>query len=111
MKPAQEKRRNPREMCSDFVQVSWLDDRERRISTLGLLEDVSPEGICVSLELPVASGRNVHLHSRGIEGEAEVRYCELGDYGYLIGLEFSDGCSWDREKWRPKHLLEPSPAT
>jgi hypothetical protein len=113
VKSAIEKRRNPREMCSDFVQVTWLDDRERRISTLGLLEDVSPEGICLSLELPVSTGRGVHVHTRGIEGEAKVRYCELGDcgYGYVIGLEFSNGCSWNRDKWQPKHLFAPSVMT
>lgn len=108
MKPVKERRQNPRELCSDFAQVTWLDDHARRISILGVLEDVSREGLCVSLDLPVPAGRDVHVHTRGIEGDAKVQYCELGDYGYLVGLEFSEGCSWEREKWRPKHLLEPS---
>ena len=106
MKPAQDKRRNPREMCSDFVQVVWMDDCAHRISTLGVLEDVNPDGLCVSLELPVPKGRKVLIHTRGIKGPGRVCYCELGDYGYRIGLEFSEGCSWDREKWQPKHLLK-----
>ena len=32
-------------------------------------------------------------------------HTELGDYGYLVGLEFADGYEWDRQKWTPDHLL------
>ena len=105
MKSQPDRRKSQREMCSDFVQVAWFDQRGYRISNVGLIEDVSPEGLCLNLDLPVAVGATVHLHTKGLDGEAQVRYCELGDYGYLVGLEFLDGLSWDREKWQPKHLL------
>jgi len=107
LKTETERRKTPRHLCSDFVQISWMDDTQRPISSLGLLEDVSPEGLCLSLELPVPAGRAVHVHTKGFEGEARVRYCELGDYGYLVGLEFAGGCTWERDKWRPKHLYGP----
>jgi len=93
-------------MCSDFVQVAWLDQEGRRISYLGLIEDVSPGGLCLNLDLPVGVATTVHLHTKGLEGEARVCYCTPGDYGYLVGLEFLDGLSWAKEKWQPKHLLE-----
>ena len=105
LKHRDDRRKSARDMCSDFVQIAWLDQAGRRISCLGILEDVSPKGLGVSMELPVPQGHTVHLHTKGLEGEALVRYCVLGDYGYVVGLEFLDGCSWDREKWRPKHLL------
>jgi hypothetical protein len=92
-------------MCSDFVHLAWADQQSRRISYVGLLEDVSPDGLCVNLDVPVPVGKTIHLHTKGFQGEAEVRYCELGDYGYQVGVEFVDGCTWDRDKWRPKHLL------
>ncbi|HYM11382.1 MAG TPA: PilZ domain-containing protein [Bryobacterales bacterium] len=107
MKPEKDRRKNPRDMCSDFVQIAWQDDRQARISYVGLLEDVSPTGLCVNLELPAPVGRTVHLHTKGFEGDAEVRYCELGDYGYLVGLEFAEGQCWEREAWKPKHLVGP----
>lgn len=94
-------------MCSDFVQIAWADDRGRRVSNIGLLEDVSPEGLCINLNLPIPVGRQVHLHTKGFEGEAEVCHCELAEYGYLLGLEFADGCCWEPERWRPKHLYNP----
>lgn len=105
MKPSEERRNNGRELCADFVQITWSDQRGRPISYVGLLEDVSPGGPGLSLDLPVNVGQAVHLHTKGFEGEALVCYCELGEYGYLVGVEFQEGCSWDREKWMPKHLL------
>ena len=105
MKAQNDRRKTNRVLCADFVQIAWHDQNRSRISYVGLLEDVSPEGLCINLELPVPVGQAVFLHTKGFEGEAEVRYCNLGDYGYLVGMEFADGCSWDREKWRPKHLL------
>ena len=105
MRPKDERRRVNRELCADFVQVTWNDQQDRRISNVGLLEDVSPEGLCVNLELPVPVGQTLHLHTKGFEGEALVRYCEWSDCGYLVGVEFAEGCSWNREKWTPKHLL------
>lgn len=106
MKTQRDNRKSERQMCSDFVSVAWQDQQGRRISDVALLEDVSPQGICLSMKLPLGVGRTVHLHTRGFEGEGEVRYCNLGEYGYLVGLEFINGTEWDREKWRPKHLLE-----
>ena len=106
MKTHREKRQTDRQMCSDFISLAWADQNGRRLSDTGLLEDVSPGGVCVSMKLPVGVGYTVYLHTRGFEGEAEVRYCNLGEYGYLVGLEFINGTGWDQEKWRPKHLLE-----
>ena len=107
MKPRKERRREPRQLCSEFVQVAWLDDRENRISMVGVLEEVSPSGLAVSLDLPAPVGRTVHLNARGFSGEAEVRHCELGDYGYIVGMEFTGGGGWDLKKWRPGHLYRP----
>jgi len=105
VRPNRERRHSQREMCSDFVRISWADQRGARTSLIGILEDVSPEGMCLNLETQVPEGQVVHVHTKGFEGEAEVRYCHGMDYGYSVGLEFSDGFSWDRNKWRPKHLL------
>ena len=95
-------------MCSDFVQIAWVDDGGRRISNIGLLEDVSPSGLCISVDVPIPAGRRVYLHTKGFEGEADVRYCQPGDYGYLLGMEFAEGCCWEPERWRPKHLYNPA---
>ena len=105
MKPSGDHRRSQREMCSDLVQIAWLDQGGRRFSEVGLIEDVSHGGVCLNLDLPVPAGATVCIHTKGLHGEARVCYCEPGQDGYLVGLEFQEGLTWDREKWQPKHLL------
>jgi hypothetical protein len=92
-------------MCSDLVLVRFQDQTGRWVQETALVEDVSQTGLCISLGLPITVRREVEIEAEGFRGKAQVRYCELGEYSYLLGLEFSDGFNWDRQKWRPKHLL------
>ncbi len=105
MTPRISKRRSSRQMCSDFVQVSFADQDGRTVSDTGLLEDVSRQGLNISLNIPLPEGQDIKLQSEGFSGKARVRYCNVGDYGYLVGLEFADRHEWDPKKWAPRHLL------
>ena len=105
MTPSINKRRSPRQMCSDFVKVSFADQDGRTVSDTGLLEDVSRQGLNISLNIPLPEGHDIELQIEGFSGKARVRYCNIGDYGYLIGLEFADHHEWDPKKWAPRHLL------
>ena len=105
MKPREERRQSARHMCSEFVQVSFWDERGREISEIGVLEDVSLRGVSISLNIPIPVGTSTRIHARDFDGQVEVRYCEPGDYGYLVGVEFADGYRWDEGKWAPEHLL------
>ena len=100
-----DRRIEKRDMCSDLIEIRFEDQTGRQVIETGLVEDVSPAGLCVSLNLPVTAGCLVEFAAEGFSGRARVRYCELGDYSYLLGMEFSDGFRWDRQKWQPKHLL------
>jgi len=100
-----EKRHEKRDMCSDLVELRFQDQTGRWLSETGLVEDVSASGLCVSLSLPVMVGHLVEINAEGFRGNARIRYCELCEYSYLLGLEFSDGFEWNRQKWQPKHLL------
>ncbi len=92
-------------MCSDLVLVRFQDQTGRWVQETALVEDVSQTGVCISLGLPITLRREVEIEAEGFMGKAQVRYCELGEYSYLLGLEFSKGFQWDRQRWRPKHLL------
>jgi hypothetical protein len=72
----------------------------------GIVEDVSASGVCLSLDVPVPPGCTVQIRSGGGIRKALVRYCEAGQYSYLIGLEF-DGMGAGMRAWRPRHLLDP----
>ena len=75
------------------------------IREIGVLEDVSLGGVSISLNIPIPVGTGARIHTRDFEGQVAIRYCELGDYGYLVGVEFADGYRWDEGKWEPAHLL------
>jgi hypothetical protein len=96
-------------LCSDFAQITFVDQKGDPMSDVGLLEDVSAGGITISLSVPLPISMRVRIHTKGFEGDAIVRHTELGDYGFLVGLEFADGYEWDRQKWTPDHLLAIPP--
>jgi hypothetical protein len=105
MPTSNDKRRSPRQMCSDFVQVSFADQNGRMVSDTALLEDVSQQGLNISLNIPLPKGQDIQLEIDDFSGTARVRYCNIGEYSYLVGLEFADQYEWDAEKWAPRHLL------
>jgi len=102
-----ERRSTRRSLCSELASVRFEDQTGRPVDLSGLIEDISPGGLCLSLSAPLTPGRTVRVSSEGLDARAEVRYCELGDYSYLVGLRFADGGGWDRSRWRPKHLFTP----
>ncbi len=99
-------RKYSRALCSDFVRIAWMDEQCGPMHCVGLLEDVSRGGMGIMIELPVPVDIAVYVQTSGFTLVAAVRHCELGCYGYLVGLEFQGGYSWNKEKWRPRHLLE-----
>lgn len=92
-------------MCSDLVQITFQDRSGEWVSETGVLEDVCANGLGVSLNIPVSVGNSVRVLTKGFFGSAEVRHCDFDQYSYSLGLEFSDGYTWDRNEWEPKHLL------
>ena len=75
MTPSINKRRSPRQMCSDFVKVSFADQEGRTVSDTGLLEDVSQQGLNISLNIPLPEGQDIKVQTEGFSGKARVRYC------------------------------------
>ena len=104
--PETDRRRRRRSLCSELVEVSFTDQTGRRFSQTGLLEDVAQGGACINSSVPVAVGRPVQIRStdKSSEFTARVRYCELKEEGYLLGIQFEEGSEWDRGLWRPAHL-------
>lgn len=100
-----EKRRVARKMCSDLAEVSFQDQTGRRICDIGVIEDVGSYGISISMNLPVPVDSDVEVQIKDFRTRARVRYCNLTDYSFQVGLEFAAGYEWSREKWEPDHLL------
>lgn len=66
---------------------------------------MAEKGVRISLSLPLTPGAQVGLQAAAFEVKAYVRYCELADTGFAVGLEFSDDFRWDEKEWAPEHLL------
>jgi hypothetical protein len=56
-----ERRAERRIMCADMVDVQWKDDTGRKNTSTALLEDISPSGACVQLDMPVPLGTIVEI--------------------------------------------------
>ena len=100
-----DQRRSDRLMCSELVEIAFQDQTGRWIRETGVIEDVSSNGLGVSLNLPVAVGHAVTVSNPRFRSQATVKHCEFEEYGYLLGLEFSSGFQWNHADWEPEHLL------
>ena len=105
MSITRDRRRHVRALCSELVQISFRDQRGRRIQETAVLEDLAEKGVRISLSLPLTPGCQVGLQAGVFEANAHVRYCELADSGFAVGLEFADDFRWDEKEWAPEHLF------
>jgi hypothetical protein len=100
-----DRRSHVRALCSELVQISFRDQRGRRVQETAVLEDLAERGVRISLSLPLTPGCQVGLLAGAFEANARVRYCEMADSGFAVGLEFAGDFRWDENKWAPEHLL------
>ena len=108
--PPPAKRRYARALCSELVRISFRDQRGRRIQETAVLEDLGEQGTRFSLCLPLTPGCLVGFQAGAFEASAQVRYCELSDSGFAVGIEFAGDFRWDEKEWAPEHLLRlPNP--
>ena len=92
------------------MRISFRDQRGRRIQETAVLEDLGEKGARISLSLPLTPGGQVGFHTAAFEVNAHVRYCELSDSGFAVGVDFAGNFRWDEKDWKPGHLLHlPTP--
>ena len=99
-----DRRNEPRNLCSDIVELAWEDRLGRHHTTKGVLEDISTEGSCVQTEIAVPIETMISLRLENARYTATVRYCTLISGGYFVGLGF-EGLGWTPQMSGPRHLL------
>ncbi len=117
-----ERRFENRFLCADLVRVDWMQPAgDVECTTVeGVLEDFSALRACVQVEdrIPLgvsilisansgASGRDACPGDGGPMGASfsgHVSYCEYRDYGYFVGIQFSDETRWSSRIFQPQHL-------
>jgi hypothetical protein len=102
-----ERRREPRMLCADLIEVRWTDRHGRAKSVMANLEDISASGACLQVETPVPEQALVRFDIPQAQLEGRVRYCTWRDTGYFLGVQFEPGCRWEQRRFQPKHLFDP----
>jgi hypothetical protein len=105
-----ERRFENRFLCADLVKVEWLTDENpgANFRTVeAVLEDISALGACVQVEelIPIGAAISISV----ISGETArfsgwVSYCVYRDYGYFVGVRFSNETQWSSGVFEPQHL-------
>ena len=102
-----DKRLEPRMLCADLVEVDWRNKSGLLLTTVMNLEDISLSGACIQSEVQVHRGTRLSIRWGNGVLPGIVRYCVYCEIGYFLGVEFTDGCKWPTNEFRPKHLLDP----
>ena len=106
-----ERRFEKRLLCAQLVRVEWTLGQERFGTSEAVLEDISALGGCVQLETGVPIGTPIELSidpvdcGRPTSYRGHVCYCAFRDYGYFVGIRFSDKSRWSSASVVPAHLL------
>lgn len=92
--------------CADLVRVEWLENEGQVRATEAVLEDISRVGACIEVEaqIPLGAAINIMLNDTRLFGQ--VCYCVFRDYGYFVGVRFSEESPWSGESAEPAHLTD-----
>lgn len=101
-----ERREHRRDLCSELVEIGFEEQQGSTVTSTGLLEDVSVEGLCISMSLPLSVGARVRVRADGFDGRAQVRRCEVREDDFLVALQLDPSSKWDPVAWKPAHLLK-----
>jgi hypothetical protein len=109
-----ERRFEGRFLCADLVRVDWLAGAR---TAEAVLEDISALGACVQVEefIPPGAAISISTISKmdalvdSIEPArftGRVSYCVYRDYGYFVGIRFSNETKWSSGVFEPQHLTD-----
>jgi hypothetical protein len=102
-----DRRKIPRLLCAEIVDVSWRDDGGRANKSAANLEDISLAGACLQVDSPIPLGTTVRItHAQG-ELAGTVKHCVFHEIGYFLGIEFDPGSRWSAKQLKLQHLLDP----
>ncbi len=106
-----ERRLENRFLCADLVRVSWLKGEDEFTAVEGVLEDISAVGACVQVEDRIPLGAPISISAKFDASAGQdatfpghVSYCEYREYGFFVGIEFSEETRWSSRVFEPRHL-------
>jgi hypothetical protein len=101
-----DRRSEGRMLCADMVHVQWIPSQGKVQRATALLEDISPSGACLQLEMEVPIGSRISWETPQQKFAGRVRYCVYREIGYFVGVEFAHDIKWSESSYQPEHLLD-----
>lgn len=102
-----DRRTNPRNLCSDIVELFWEDEGGWPVRTHAVIEDISSDGACLQSEISIAYGTCLDIRMGESRFEGRVCYCTLVDHSYFMGVRFLPAIHWVPGVDDPLHLFGP----
>jgi hypothetical protein len=113
-----------RSLCAELVRVDWqvagavagaVSVERSGVNSRtaeAVLEDISALGACVQVEESIPPGAAISISTiAGLTDPIEttrftgwVSYCVYRDYGYFVGIQFSNETKWSSGDFEPQHL-------
>jgi len=107
-----EKRAGKHLLCSDLVQLLWVDPGGARNQEIAILENLSLSGVGLFTGVSVPEGTQVQLVANSVQLLGRVTACVFRENGYIVGLELDSKSKWAQESggrdFLPSHLLDGS---
>ncbi len=95
-----------RSLCADLLKIRWSDESGASRRELATLEDISPTGACLKVEKAIPVGTTLTILYPSGSYQGQVKHCDPQMDWYFVGVEFSPGYRWSKEKFEPAHLLQ-----
>jgi len=100
------RRGSHRLLCADLITVHWGTGRGTGRREAAVIEDYSPIGASLFIEVKIEPGIEVTIVTPQESLRAVIRRCERREQGYLLGVEF-DKPRNKEGAFIPDHLLDP----
>ena len=104
---ASERRTERRLLCSNLVEVSWSGMNGHRRTEIGVLENLSREGIglCLYPGTPLERGIELSIGANQMEFTGCVMQCNARENGYFVRLRLAVPREW-ADGFVPEHLFD-----
>jgi hypothetical protein len=106
-----ERRANKRMLCSDLVQLHWVEADGARHHEIAILENLSLAGVGLFTGVEVPEGAEVRVIVNDVQLIGKVKQCMFRENGYIVGLELDAASKWAQDSshtFLPEHLLDVS---
>jgi len=106
-----ERRVSKRLLCSDLIQILWVEPDGTRYREIAILENLSLVGVGLFMGVAIPEGTAVQLLVNDAKLGGQVKQCRFRENGFIVGLELDAQSRWAQQPGReiiPEHLLDVS---